>query len=558
MKHLFPDIRDWPIFKLSERRQEFINEINEFVYSLFSHYDYKDLHDVITKTIYQEKLRVKNNPWTVDPPNEAQFWAKLQKRLSEETDTSQSANNRLILEELLRIIINRYSQEIVGSFKISTFLFARRFLTLFFNAIYNPFSGKHFLTGWTSAKLLLKKLRVEGPVEDIRALCKDHIVIVVPTHSSNLDSILIGYMLDFKTGLPGFAYGAGLNLYNFGLAAYFMNRLGAYRVDRRKKNAVYLETLKAMSQISIRQGTNSLFFPGGTRSRSNQIEQKLKLGLLGTTVHAQRDLCEEGSSTRIVIVPLVVNNHFVLEAPSLVNEHLRALGKEQYQRQKKNYSVFKRIGYWLQFFKRDTEVVFRFGKPMDVFGNQMNAAAQSRHRSGHIVSLEDYFKIGEEIIKDEQREAEYTRLLAQYIAQAYKENTVVLESMMVAWSVFQLLLKQYKEPDVFSLLKYKPEELELPAAIVEETLAQLKALVLEKAQEGKICLDERLKHKSGRTLLEDGMRNLGVFHLDKVLYEANNKIKTQNIRLLHFYANRLDGYEFENELYWKHIFTRNP
>ena len=48
------------------------------------------------------------------------------------------------------------------------------------------------------------------------------------------DSILIGYALDAFVIIPSFSYGAGLNLYNTGYTAYFMNRLGA-RVDRRKR-----------------------------------------------------------------------------------------------------------------------------------------------------------------------------------------------------------------------------------------------------------------------------------------------------------------------------------
>ena len=60
-------------------------------------------------------------------------------------------------------------------------------------------------------------------------------VIIVPTHFSNLDSILIGYAIDGIMGLPAFHYGAGLNLYDLELVAYFINRLGAYKVDRRKK-----------------------------------------------------------------------------------------------------------------------------------------------------------------------------------------------------------------------------------------------------------------------------------------------------------------------------------
>src|SRR3546814_15272144 len=50
-------------------------------------------------------------------------------------------------------------------------------------------------------------------------------------------------------GLPAFIYGAGLNLFNRKIFAYFMNSLGAYKVDRRKKNLPYLETLKTYSTL---------------------------------------------------------------------------------------------------------------------------------------------------------------------------------------------------------------------------------------------------------------------------------------------------------------------
>src|SRR5204863_9543615 len=63
----------------------------------------------------------------------------------------------------------------------------------------------------------------------------DALPILVPTHFSNLDSILIGWIIH-AMGLPAFIYGAGLNLFNIKIFAYFMNSLGAYKVDRRKKD----------------------------------------------------------------------------------------------------------------------------------------------------------------------------------------------------------------------------------------------------------------------------------------------------------------------------------
>jgi glycerol-3-phosphate O-acyltransferase len=54
-----------------------------------------------------------------------------------------------------------------------------------------------------------------------------------------------------------------------------------------------------MSSLSIQRGTNSIFFPGGTRSRSGAIENKLKMGLLGTLVEAQRAMIQRNENTKI-------------------------------------------------------------------------------------------------------------------------------------------------------------------------------------------------------------------------------------------------------------------
>ena len=45
---------------------------------------------------------------------------------------------------------------------------------------------------------------------------------------------------------------------------------------------LYKEVLKTFSQVILERGMHSIFFPGGTRSRSGAVERKLKLGLAGT------------------------------------------------------------------------------------------------------------------------------------------------------------------------------------------------------------------------------------------------------------------------------------
>lgn len=134
IEHVFPNIEDWPIYKLSEDRRNFVQEIDEFTLERFMRKPSPQLTDIISKAIYQERIRMKEEPWKVDPPNERQFWRRIQNKLVGRSLDRSEEEARKTNEEILRQIIHRYSEEIVGTFRISTFLFARRFLTLFLPA----------------------------------------------------------------------------------------------------------------------------------------------------------------------------------------------------------------------------------------------------------------------------------------------------------------------------------------------------------------------------------------------------------------------------------------
>ena len=395
-------------------------------------------------------------------------------------------------------------------------------------------------------------MKVAGNVELIRSLIKEGTVVVVPTHFSNLDSILIGYALDTFAGLPSFSYGAGLNLYNTGYTAYFMNRLGAYRVDRRKKNDIYLETLKAMSMLSVKRGTNSLFFPGGTRSRSGSLEKRLKLGLLSTTVEAQRALFEEGQNKKVFIVPLVLGYHFVLEGRFLIEEHLRRSGKEQYINTKdESYSSWKILKFAWQFFSEGNDITVSFGQPMDVLGNPVNEKGESFDQYGNPIELEAYFMREGRVVADYQRESVYTTLLAEKIVTRYHKDNIVLTSHLVAFVAFQWLEHQNPELDLYGLLRLPPEDYIFPKEILEAIIADLQKVLFEMKENGNIRLPSELDWPPDR-VLRDGMSHLGTYHIKKpLLYNKKGQIISHSFTLLYFYHNRLDNYSLDKKVKWR-------
>ncbi len=551
--HVIPDIEDWPIYQLSEDRKAFVREIDAYALErLQQYYSLTELSDMIAKTIYLERIRIKEEPWKVDPPNERQFWRRIQKKLVGESLDREEGESAQINQEILQQIIHRYSEEIVGTFRIPTFLFARRFLTFFFNRLLNTSLTPKFWKNGKGKYNLQDRLMVKGKVDEVRSLITKGTVVLVPTHSSNLDSILIGYAMDAFAGLPSFSYGAGLNLYNTGYTAYFMNRLGAYRVDRRKKNPIYLETLKAMSKLSIERGVNSLFFPGGTRSRSGALETRLKLGLLSTAVEAQRSLFETGKDTKIFIVPLVLSYHVVLEAKFLIEQYLRQMGKERYFKTRdETYSKRSLINFAWQVFSKGNDVTLAFGQPLDVLGNAVDVNGESFDRYGNPIDVREYFLLNGEVREDLQRESEYTKLLAERIVERYHKDNIVLSSHLVAFTAFELLKHQNSKLDLYGILRLPSEEYVFETESMQGAVSELRDELLGMETSGRIQLSDQL-HWPVQDLIRDGIQRLGNFHVSKPLrYDKKGQIVSESFKLLYFYHNRLDNYGLDKKIRWK-------
>ena len=552
--HIISEINDWPINKLLADRKNLIKELDEFTFQKLVQEHGSELPNIVAKTVYLERIRIKEEPWKVDPPNEQLYWKKISRKLvgksHKMTPDEQKANS----EEVLRSIIHRYSEEIVATFKKSTFLFARRFLTVFFNRLLNTAAGRNMKRIFGTKHKVYERLLTKGEIEKVRSLITKGTVVIVPTHSSNLDSILIGYAMDTILGLPSFSYGAGLNLYNTGYTAYFMNRIGAYRVDRRKKNPVYLETLKGMSQLSIERGTNSLFFPGGTRSRSGELENKLKMGLMGTAIQAQRRCFSNVKDNKVFIVPLVISYHVVLEAKFLIEQHLKQTGKERYMRARDEfYSFRKLLKFGWNFFSQPSEITLSFGKPMDVLGNFVDEDGKSFDRKGRELDVKEYFMSNGEVVEDQQREIEYTKILADRIVERYFKENIVLTSHLVAFAAFLILKKENPNLDLFGVLRLPPEDFVFPIRKMKDVVYQLTNTLTELAKKGKLKISEQINADIER-LIEDGVRNLGVYHPEKTLvFNKRGDLISQDFKLLFFYHNRLTHYGMENTIVWSNV-----
>ncbi len=542
-KHIIPDLQNWPITKFSQDREAFIQRLIDYVLPKVVS-SKSPVLEILNKTVYLEQKRVRTIPWKVDPSDEKDYWNSIEKEVA---DTKNADNPERAQIKILRRIIHRYSEEIIGHFVPKTHLFARKFLTGLFKRLYNNGWGRGHRLFWGNRSSLLKKIHVDGHIDELRTLFTQGTVVIVPTHYSNLDSILIGYGLDMKASVPAFSYGAGLNLYDTEILAYYMSRLGAYRVDRRKKNPIYLETLKSMASLSLIEGLNHIFFPGGTRSRSGAVEDKLKLGLLNSVIDAQRHCILKDIDQKIFIVPLALGYHFVLEAPSLIDQHLKQIGKEKYNRTRKKTSKLKSVFKFLRKLRRnDSEVFLSFGQPMDVLGNSVDQEGNSFDSRGKPVDLASYFTKGEIKNVDPQRESIYTRILADKIVESFKKENIILSSHLVSFAAFRIIERENPELDIFEILKLKPKEIVISKEKLYTEIKCLQEVLLEQRENEKVKLSSAIR-LSPQDCLKDGILNVGIYHNNRVLkMMKNSKVGTDDLKLLYYYHNKMTQYELPN------------
>ncbi|HEX5626306.1 MAG TPA: 1-acyl-sn-glycerol-3-phosphate acyltransferase, partial [Saprospiraceae bacterium] len=395
--------------------------------------------------------------------------------------------------------------------------------------------------------------RLNGHCQEVRALFEEHVVVLVPTHSSNLDSILVGYSVDASLGLPAFSYGAGLNLFDSEFFAFFMNRLGAYKVDRRKKNSIYLQTLNSYSKRSILEGVNTIFFPGGTRSRSGEVESKVKLGLLGSLVQAQRIFLEQGSSKKVVIVPVVIGYESVLEARSLIIQYLRTTGQEKYTARVKRPGIGSYLRFARRLFRMGSSITLTYGAPMDVFGNRLGSNGESYDHHGKQIQISDYFKTDGQLAADSQREMIYTRELGDQIGKAYQNYNYILPAHLVAYAAFKLLSRMHPQMDIYSVVQIPEEDFVFPRKGFEMLCGQIRTLLFERAERGELIYPAELEGELS-SVIRKGIQTLGVFHIQRILMiDEFGRLLSEDFLGLLYYSNKMINLELDEAINWTSI-----
>jgi glycerol-3-phosphate O-acyltransferase len=287
-----------------------------------------------------------------------------------------------------------------------------------------------------------------------------------------------------------------------------------------------------------------MFFPGGTRSRSGRVEGHLKLGLLGTTLTAtvERLRRESGVShgprvAPIYLVPVTINCQLVLEAETLIADYLKETGKARFIIDDDESTQLRRVVQ----FTRSTlthagAIVIRFGRPLDVLGNPVDAQGRSLSPDGRPVDLGRYFWVAGRPQALAQRDAQYMNETGEALSRAYRRETVLMATHLVAHVVWRRVCAALPGLDLYRRLR-QPLDLAVGQAT---TLADIERLQAKLRGRGHLLGP----HASAtpQQVLDAALAAFASYHTSPAVERAaGGDIAPGDRQLLYYYQNRVES-----------------
>lgn len=523
-----PNPDDPAIFWFNSERKDIVREVIERVVES-SAKSRERLELVLNDTALHESRRLSKQR-DEEAKESLGYWRGLLRRIARMTDEEK--------REAVRAQVSRMARDVAGNFDPRVYELSSHVVPRALTGIMKPSRLALALRKDHSRDAIDQLLGIEGEIDLLRSLSDKGSLVYVPTHSSNLDSMVLGYAL-MRCELPPVIYGAGKNLFTNPIISFFMHNLGAYRVDRRIQARLYKEVLKTYSCVMVERGYHSLFFPGGTRSRSGLIESHLKLGLAGSAVEAFSRNQVRGIARRVFFVPTTINYELVLEAETLVEDWLTEEGQSRYIIEDDEFSQLDR---WVAFFRKLGEMeagcILRFGAPIDPFGNPVDEDGSSITPDGRRIDPGTYVSRARQPSLNANRDAAYTRDLGEILVRRYASETVLMTTNLVSHVLFRRLVHNTPGLDLFSRLRLRGEVAMRRDELLEQ-LGELRARLRDLEARGEVRLSDFVRHQPAGEILDRALRVLSGYHRRQPTRDLGAEITCEDPTLLLYYQNRL-------------------
>ncbi len=191
----------------------------------------------------------------------------------------------------------KYADEIAADYRITYIEFLNLLLTWVWNNIYSGFS-----------------VDMKGLDRVKTAIRKGSSVILMPSHKSHLDYLVLSYVF-YQNDLPPPHIAAGVNL-SFWPLGHIFRRAGAFFLRRSiRGQKLYAAVFSAYLRKLLREGYVQEFFLEGSRSRTGKLLQP-KLGMLSMEL----DAFGEGVAEDLQLVPISITYEKIVEETSYTKE----------------------------------------------------------------------------------------------------------------------------------------------------------------------------------------------------------------------------------------------
>lgn len=377
--------------------------------------------------------------------------------------------------EVLMEKVQRYAREIVPSF--NAYIYYR-------------------VGYWLAKKMakLLYRVRVRVTKKDhIKEVSQDATVVFVINHRSNMDYILVSFLVAEKMALS-YAVGEWARVWPLqGL----IKSMGAYFVRRNSRNPLYRKVLERYIDMATREGVCQAVFPEGGLSRDGKIRPP-KLGFID---YMLRNYNQE-EDRDVVFMPIGVNYDRVLEDRTLL------LSLSEKESSKSKWFAFKTTikFIWSNIRLAQKHQWQRFGYASVSFAESVSTKeyCQSKQVNFSELNSEERF-----------REVEN---FANYLMLAVEKTVPVVPVVLVS----RVLVENIEQSMTVELLKSKSREL---------------MMTIEK-QGGHMVFP----HKDKDVSLDAAIDRLLMRHLIKIQNDQV-KINADCEQIVRYYANSIDYWQ---------------
>jgi glycerol-3-phosphate O-acyltransferase len=271
------------------------------------------------------------------------------------------------------------------------------------------------------------------------------------------------------------------------------------------------------------------------------------MGLLGTALEAYvRNLRLRRERPDVFVVPTTLNYQLVLEAETLIDDHLKEAGKSRYIIEDDEFSKPRRLLDFVQrLFALDSRIHLVFSRPLDTFGNLVDDEGRSLDHRGRPIDRSRYVLRGGEPVFDGQRDREYVREVGRSIVEAYHRETVVNSTNAAAHMVFSWLRERAEGLDLFRLLRTGGPDESMTMAEAHNRLDRILSVLRRMADDGRIRLDETVGSGDAARVLDEALAHLASYHSRPALVRRGDRLFHVDRNLLLYYQNRLSTFDIK-------------